>query len=159
MPNVNWFEDFDENFEHWTGSRTITEADIVFFSTYVGLHEGLFLSVEDAKKYPFGQRVSPGIMTLALAEGLTFQSRIFYGSGLVFLGIKETKMIAPVLINDTIRVRVRAIERKAKPEKERGAVTFQHDVFNQRDEPVVSYKIARIVAMKDGKASLLRKTA
>lgn len=155
MKHITWFEDLDETFEIQTGSRTIGETDIVFFATFVGLHEGLFLSDVNAAAYPFKKRVAPGILTIAFSEGLVAQSGLFHGAGLVFLGIRETRAIAPVLIGDTIRVRVTVLERKEQPEKGRGAVTFQHQVTNQRGETVMEYKVSRLIATKTGDAGLL----
>ncbi len=159
MANIDstvWFEDYDENFVRLTGSRTIGETDIVMFATFVGLHEGLFLSDVDAAAYPFGRRVSPGIMTIAFCEGLVSQSGLFRGAGLVFLGIKETKMIKPVLMGDTIRVRISVVTKKEQPAKGRGAVTYQHDVTNQRGELVMVYRVARLIATRAGTAGLNR---
>jgi itaconyl-CoA hydratase len=152
--NTVWFEDYDKEFELLTGSRTCGEADIVLFSTFVGLHEGLFLSDVDAAAYPFGKRVAPGIMTIAYCEGLVAQSGLFRGAGLIFLGIKETRAMAPVLMGDTIRVRITFVEKKAYPEKGRGAVTYKHEVINQRGETVMIYKVSRMIATRDGGAGL-----
>lgn len=156
MDNFTWFEDYDEHFERYTGSRTIGESDIVLFATYVGLHEGLFLSEVDAAAYPFGRRVAPGIMTIAFCEGLVSQSGLFRGAGLIFLGIRETRAILPVCIGDTIRVRISMIEKKADPEKGRGRVTYMHEVHNQRGELVMTYKVSRLIATRAGNAGLNR---
>ena len=156
IDNTVWFEDYNENFVRLTGSRTIGEADIVHFATYVGLHEGLFLSEVDAAAYPFGGRVAPGIMTIAFCEGLVSQSGLFRGAGLIFLGIKETRAIKPVLIGDTIRVRISVVSKKAYPEKGRGAVTYHHDVTNQRGELIMTYRVSRMIATRSGSAGLNR---
>ncbi|MFT3820804.1 MAG: MaoC/PaaZ C-terminal domain-containing protein [Rubrivivax sp.] len=152
--NTVWFEDYDEDFELLTGSRTLGETDIVLFASFVGLHEGLFLSEVDAAAYPFRRRVAPGIMTIAYCEGLVAQSGLFRGAGLIFLGIKESRAIAPVLMGDTIRVRISFVEKKAYPEKGRGAVTYRHDVINQRGETVMVYKVSRMIATRAGGAGL-----
>ncbi|MGE4335829.1 MAG: MaoC family dehydratase [Pigmentiphaga sp.] len=153
---IVWFEDYDENFVRLTGSRTVGEADIVLFSTFVGLHEGLFLSDVDAAAYPFKSRVAPGIMTISYCEGLVAQSGLFRGAGLIFLGIKETKAIAPVLMGDTIRVKITVVEKKEQAGKGRGAVTYQHEVTNQRGEVVMVYRVARMIATRAGEAGLNR---
>ncbi|MCC7288026.1 MAG: hypothetical protein IT503_17770 [Burkholderiaceae bacterium] len=152
--NTVWFDDYDKGFELLTGSRTLGEADIVLFASFVGLHEGLFLSAVDAAAYPFKKRVAPGIMTIAYCEGLVAQSGLFRGAGLIFLGIKESRAIAPVLMDDTIRVRITFVEKKAYPEKGRGAVTYQHEVINQRGETVMVYKVSRMIATRSGGAGL-----
>ncbi|MGE0801386.1 MAG: MaoC family dehydratase [Lautropia sp.] len=152
--NTVWFEDYDKDFELLTGSRTIGETDIVMFATFVGLHEGLFLSDVDAAAYPFGRRVAPGIMTISYCEGLVAQSGLFRGAGLIFLGIKETRAIAPVLMGDTIRVRITFVEKKEYPEKGRGAVTYQHEVINQHNDTVMIYRVSRMIATRSGNAGL-----
>ena len=64
-----FFEDYEPDFELTTGRRTIGETEIVLFASLTGLHEAPFMSDVDAAAGVFGSRVSPALLTMAIAEG------------------------------------------------------------------------------------------
>src|SRR5262249_62298017 len=81
----------------------------------------------------FGTRVAPGVLTFALAEGLTLQTGILHGTGLALLSY-DVRVLAPVLAGDTISVEIEVLDRRETRKPDRGGITFRHRVTNQRGE-------------------------
>ena len=79
----------------------------------------------------FGTRVAPGVLTFALAEGLTLQTGILHGTGLALLSY-DVRVLAPVLAGDTISVEIEVVDRRETRKPDRGVVTFRHRIANQR---------------------------
>ncbi len=75
----------------------------------------------------FKTRVAPGVLTFALAEGLTLQTGILHGTGLALLSY-DVRVLAPVLAGDTITVEIEVLDRRETKKPDRGVVTFRHRV-------------------------------
>lgn len=132
-----YFEDFQEHQKFNTKGRTVTETDLVLFSTLTGAYNPLFLDEEFAKTKPFKGRIIPGILTLGLATGLTYQlSEEPFGTGFIALAGMSFKARAPVRPGDTLTVEVEVAE-KTRTKSDRGAVTLQSFCRNQRNELVM----------------------
>ncbi|HEU5310721.1 MAG TPA: MaoC/PaaZ C-terminal domain-containing protein [Candidatus Eisenbacteria bacterium] len=128
-----------------TLARTVSETDIVTFVNLCGFNEPLFLDMEFVKKHSvFGRRAAPGALTFALAEGLIMQTGLIHGTGMAYLG-GETRVVAPVLEGDTIRVEVEVVDKRETKKVDRGIVTYAHRVLNQRDEIVMEARIQRMI--------------
>lgn len=139
------FEEFHVGDRHRTLGRTVSEYEILSFVTLAGFTEPLFMDLEYIRRESvFKARVAPGVLTFALAEGLTLQTGILHGTGLALLSY-EVRVLAPVLADDTIRVEIEVVDKRATKRPDRGVVTFRHRVFNQRDEPVMEATIARMI--------------
>jgi acyl dehydratase len=92
----------------------------------------------------FGRRAAPGALTFALSEGLVMQTGLIHGTGLAFLG-GDVRVVAPVLEGDTIRVEVEVVDKRETRKPDRGIVTYQHRVLNQRDELVMEVRVLRMI--------------
>ena len=92
----------------------------------------------------FGARVAPGVLTFALAEGLTLQTGILHGTGLALLSY-DVRVLAPVLAGDTISVEIEVVDRRETKKPDRGVVTFRHRIANQRGEAVMEATITRMI--------------
>ncbi len=57
---------------------------------------------------------------------------------LAYYGIARLRFVRPVFIGDTVRVRVRVVEKTAKDEA-RGIVTLEKTVLNQQAQTVIAY--------------------
>ncbi|NIB38867.1 MaoC family dehydratase [Pseudomaricurvus alkylphenolicus] len=127
-------------------TRTVTEADNVLFCAITHNPQPLHLDEEYAKQTEFGQRVFNSMYTVSFACGVSIEDTTM-GTLVVNLGFGEMKFPKPVFINDTLRV-VSEIKdkRESKSRPDAGIVTFEHKVYNQRDELVCS--IIRIALLK-----------
>jgi len=64
-----------------------------------------------------------------------------------YLG-SEIKIVAPVLVGDTLRVRVVVTDKRETKKPDRGIVTYRHEVVNHRGEIVLEAVIKRMIKRK-----------
>jgi 3-hydroxybutyryl-CoA dehydratase len=133
-----YFEDFALDAVSRSRTRTVTEADIVNFAGLSGDFVELHMSETYAAQGPFGRRIAHGTLVFAAAVGLGVQMNQVQDTVIAFYGVDRLRFTAPVFIGDTIHVvkKVAACQRK---DSSRGLVTFETQVFNQRDELVLIY--------------------
>jgi acyl dehydratase len=128
---------FDEFYvgQHWVSpARTITDADIVNFAGLSGDFNPLHTDEEFARSTQFGGRIFHGPGVYAVAIGLESRLGIKEGTAIAYLGM-NWNLKAPVMAGDTIRVEQTVTETRASTSKlDRGIVTFDVAVKNQRDE-------------------------
>lgn len=134
MPNVlnAYFDEIAVGDTFSTRSRTITEADLVFFSGFSGDYSALHTDEEYAKAGPFGRRIAHGCLTLSVATGLEF-SLMTAGpedSIVAFYGMDRVRFVKPVFVGDTIRVEGEVLALEAK-DGGRGVVTLHEEIKNQ----------------------------
>lgn len=117
-----------------TQGRTITDADLVNFAGLSGDFNPLHTDEEFARRTQFGGRIFHGPGVFAVAIGLESRLGIKETTALAFLGM-TWKLIRPVAIGDTIHVQQAVAEvRPSRTKPDRGVVTFDVLVKNQRDE-------------------------
>jgi acyl dehydratase len=146
MMRGKFFEEFHPGERFATAARTVTEAEIVQFVQLAGLFEPLFLDLEYIKRESlFGERIAPGSLTFALAEGLTVQTGVIHGTAMAFLGLDRMELKAPVKVGDTIRVEIEVLRKKELRSRPGGIVVFSQKVLNQRGEVVLEYEPARLI--------------
>lgn len=126
-----------------TYRRTVTETDLINFISATGMLEAIFIDAHFEHGAMQGRPV-PAALTSGLIEGLLFQTMV-QGTGLALLEF-SLKAHAPVLVNDTIYGVVEVQEVKPTSKHNRAVVTSVVEVFNQRDEPVLSYTVKRMLA-------------
>ena len=114
--------------------RTVTEADIVLFAGLSGDYNVLHTDAEFMKSSSFGERIAHGLLGLAIQSGLFTRAGIPYAT--LGVGALRWKFKGPIKIGDTIRVRARVTAKEDAPKVDRGLVTVQRQVLNQRDEIV-----------------------
>lgn len=135
---MKYFEDYELNSTATSGTRTITEADIVNFAGLSGDFHELHMSEEFARRGPFGRRIAHGALVFSISTGLTIQMGDSE-SIIAFYGVDKLRFTHPTFIGDTIRVTKVVIEKQAKDDK-RGVVAFETRVINQDDQTVVIYQ-------------------
>ena len=72
------------------------------------------------------------------------QTGLIHGIGMAWLG-GEIRLLAPVLNGDTIRVEVEIVDKRETKKPDRGIVTYQHRVLNQRGELVLESRVQRMI--------------
>jgi len=134
-----YFEELQAGDEYLSPRRTISEADIVLFTSITGLLNPLFTDEIFAREKGLGMRVAPGPLTLSYAIGLA--DELVYGTVHAVLGINNVKFTVPVKPGDTIRVKttiVDKIESTSRPD--RGIGTLHQEVYNQLEEMVCTFQ-------------------
>jgi acyl dehydratase len=139
------FEEHAVGQKFTTLGRTVSETDIVTFVNLCGFSEPLFMDMEYvARESVFKERPAPGALMFALSEGLIIQTGLIHGTGMAYLG-GEIRIVAPVLAGDTIRVEVEVADKRETKKPDRGIVTYQHRVVNQRGETVLEARVQRMI--------------
>jgi acyl dehydratase len=127
-------------------TRTVTEMDNTLFSCLTHNNQPLHLDAEYAKKTEFGQRLVNSMFTASLCVGVSVNDTTL-GTLVANLCFNEMKFPKPVFIGDTLRTRTVIKEkRESKSRPNAGIITFEHQVWNQRDEMVCS--IIRVALMQ-----------
>jgi acyl dehydratase len=128
---------FDEIYvgQAWrTLARTITDADVVNFAGFSGDFNPLHTDEEFARGTQFGGRIAHGPGVFSIAIGLESRLGIKDGTAIAFLGM-TWNLTRAVRIGDTIHVEQTVADTRASSSKsDRGIVTFDVQVKNQRGE-------------------------
>ena len=135
-PRGMYFEQFEVGMQIVTGSRTVTEADIVNFAGLSGDYNQIHTDAAYASEAPYGQRVAHGLLGVAIASGLAVQTGFMEGTVLAFREITQWKFSRPILIGDTIHALIQVTNTKVMPRLKGGAVSINLNVRNQNNETV-----------------------
>jgi acyl dehydratase len=133
-PTRRWFEEIEVGEEYESPGRTVTESDIVLFAGLSGDYNVLHTDAEFMKSSIFGERIAHGLLGLAIQSGLFTRATQAYAT--LDSATLRWKFKGPIKIGDTIRVRAKVTGKKETSSPERGVVTVERQVLNQRDEVV-----------------------
>jgi acyl dehydratase len=134
-PSRQYFEDIKVGDEHLSPGRTVTESDIVTFAGLSGDYNVLHTDAEFMKTSIFGERIAHGLLGLAISSGLGTRAMAKPYATLAFLGLRW-RFKGPIKIGDTIKVRMKVTAKRETSKPDRGIVTVQRHVLNQRGEVV-----------------------
>ena len=126
-----------------TFRRTVTESDLVQFINVTGMLEAIFIE-EGYEGGAMRGRPVPGALTYTLIEGFILQTMI-QGTGLAMLELHQ-KILAPVLVGDTIEAMVEVTDIRPTSKSARAVVTSRIDVFKQGGVQVMTYTATRLLA-------------
>ena len=135
-----YFEDFKVSEVLVTGRRTVEGGDVSRFAGLTGDFNPLHTDEVFASQTPFGTRVAHGILTLAVSNGQQNLSGWFEGTALALLGLDRLRFTLPVKFGDTIHTEMTVKQARPSSKADRGVVTFDVVVKNQRDEVVCTYE-------------------
>jgi acyl dehydratase len=147
-PPRRFFEDIEVGEEYVSPGRTVTEADIVIFAGLSGDYNVLHTDAEFMKSSIFGERIAHGLLGLAIQAGLFTRATQPYAT-VAFLGLRW-KFRGPIKIGDTIRVRAKVAAKKETDKADRGVVTLERRIVNQRDEVVQEGETDLLVERRAG---------
>jgi len=145
-----WFDDLqpDMRFAHVRG-RTITEADNVLFCGMTMNTQPLHLDAAFASQTEFGQRIVNGLLTLALATGLTVAD-LTEGTLIANLGYDAVRHPKPMFHGDTLYVESVVIERRESASRPKaGIVRFRHIGRNQHGVVVIEFERTVLLHKRD----------
>jgi len=89
---------------------------------------------EFMKQSIFGERIAHGLLGLAIQAGLFTRATQAFAT-LAFVGLRW-KFKGPIKIGDTIRLRAKVADKKETSKPDRGLITVERTVVNQRGEVV-----------------------
>ena len=131
-------------FDEWTVGdriehsvrRTVTETDNVLISTLTHNPQPMHLDHEAAAQSEFGKPLVNSIYTFGLMIGVSVADTTL-GTLVANLGYDKVTMPAPVFIGDTLRAETEILElRESLSRPNAGIVTFEHTMYNQRNQLV-----------------------
>src|SRR5436309_11895451 len=135
-----YFEDFKVGEMLTTSRRTVEGGDVSRFAGLTGDFNPLHTDEVFAQQTPFGARVAHGILTLAVSNGQQNLSGWFEGTAFALLGLDRVKFTAPVKFGDTIHTEMTVKQARESSRADRGVVTFDVTVKNQRGDEVHTYE-------------------
>lgn len=139
-----YFEDFTPGDRFTTGSRTLTEAEIVEFASRWD-RQFFHLDAEAAKGSIFGGLIASGFHTLLTTFDLVVERSIWTESSQGSPGMEQLRWLKPVRPGDTLSVEVEVVECVASRKGDRGYVTWDHSTRNQRGEVVMTFRSTGIL--------------
>ncbi len=145
-----WWEEWEVGREWETAGRTMTEAAIEICAGLSGDYNPLHTDEEFAKRGPFGSRVAHGPLVYLFAAGLLFQLHLYDDTLVAFLGFDRLAFTGPVRIGDTVRARIRVSATRVTSRPDRGVVTRELKVLNQRDEVVLDAVQSFLIRRRPG---------
>lgn len=144
-----YYEDFETGsiIEHNPG-KTITESDNNLFSLLTMNHHPVHLDWNYASRKQHGRVLVVGTLVFSVAVGLTV--RDISGKAIANLAYHEVIHHAPVFIGDTIYTQTEVLEkRQSRSKPDRGIIKVKTEVFNQREELVLSFSRTVLIPLRD----------
>ncbi len=131
-----FFEDLEVAEEHESPERTNTEADIVSCSAISGDWSPVHTDEEYCKRSPYKTRIARGLLGLAAVEGLKQRIPAFADVRYMASLYSNYKFTGPILIGDTVRIRVKISSKRETKKADRGIAVESITMLNRRGEVV-----------------------
>lgn len=142
-----YFEDLAPGLQLESGSRTVTETDLVQFAMLSGDWNRIHVDAEYAKQTQFGQRVVHGVCALAIMGGLLYATGWFATTTEALIGFDELRFRTPLFVGDTVRCRFTVVETRITSTG-RGLLVRRLELLNQRDEIVLETTSPILIARR-----------
>lgn len=140
-----FFDDFPVGYSYETGSRTLPREEIVGFAEEWDPQD-FHLDEEAGRASPYGGLIASGFHTLVTAYRLTLETGIWTEASMGSPGMEHVRWLLPVWPGDTLRVKATVTaSRPSASRPDRGRTTILYEVFNQKDEIVMSYSAIHIL--------------
>jgi acyl dehydratase len=139
-----FFEDFAPGQRFHTGSRSLSEREIVDFASRWD-RQFFHLDAEAARSSIFGGLIASGFHTLLVTFDLVVEAAIWTESSQGSPGIERLRWLRPVRPGDTLSVEVEVVETTASRKGDRGYVVWDHTTRNQRGETVMTFRSTGIL--------------
>jgi 3-hydroxybutyryl-CoA dehydratase len=128
-------EDIEPGHELASESRTITSDDIAAFVGLTGDDDPLHLDAAAVgQASPYDAPIAHGLLVTSISSGQPVEGRDW---ALDIYLEESRRFVAPVFVGDSVRTVSTVIDvRRSRSRPDRGVVTMQVRVLNQRDEVV-----------------------
>jgi len=141
---MRYFEDLVEGEERLSGTREVTEAEMLAFARQYD-PQYFHADPQAAAHSIFGGIVASGIFTMAVWRQLDHQicGDIAWICGVAWDDVRFPRAVRP---GDTLRAHARCLsKRPSRKHTERAVTVFQYTLLNQRDEPVFTCRSTNLV--------------
>jgi acyl dehydratase len=146
--NDRYFEDYVEGNSYRFGSIAVEADEVIAFAKRFD-PQSFHTDPDAARRTQFGGLIASGWHTAGLTMRLYVEHYLTHVASLASPGLDELRWLKPVRPGDTLSVCVSVLKTapsKSKPD--RGAVTSFVEVFNQTDEPVMTFRCVNIIARR-----------
>ena len=148
-PKTLYFDDYTVGLELKGGSYLVREEEILEFGRRFD-RQPIHNDPEAAARSHFGGLVAPGCLTFcirtALGNQLPFRPALVAG-----LGVEKMNLTNPVRAGDVLSIRMLVTDRRVSSSRpDRGIITMDHAVSNQKGEVVLSMVSRMLVELRDG---------
>ncbi|MAX06639.1 MAG: acyl dehydratase [Gammaproteobacteria bacterium] len=144
-----FFEDFEVGTTEEFGEYLVTEEEILEFASKYD-PQAFHLSDEAAKATLFGGLCASGWHTCAIAMRMLVDNMPESNKSLGSPGIDELRWTKPVFPGDTLRVKTTVLSKtNSRSRPDLGSLQMQNEVFNQKNELVMSNKPIVIYRKRD----------
>ncbi|MFK7941835.1 MAG: MaoC family dehydratase [Paracoccaceae bacterium] len=140
-----FFDDFAQGQRFQTGSRTITEAEIIAFAGEWD-PQSFHTDPAAAASSSYGGIIASGFHTLLVAFRLVLEADVWTEASQGGPGIEDLRWLKPVRPGDTLSVEmeVTAVRPSSRLE-DRGYVTLEYTILRQGEEVVATWRAAVIL--------------
>lgn len=128
------YQDIEVGLAYDTPGITVGEHHVLGFAGLTGDFYDLHVDDDYARSIGYPARVAHGLLGLALADGLKNRAAVRLAA-IVSLGWRW-KFTGPILIGDRIGARIRVVGKRETRKPDRGIVTIEVTLSNQRGEVV-----------------------
>lgn len=134
-----FYDDFEVGFRFETGSKALSEAEIIEFARKYD-PQPFHVDPEAAAQSIYGGIIASGFHTLTLAFELILEANVWNEASMGSPGLDEIRWKKPVRPGDSLRVVGEVTELQPSASRpDRGRVIFRYDILNQQDELVAYY--------------------
>ena len=145
-----YFEDFTVGRVFGSGTRQLSEADILGFAREYD-PQYFHTDPEAAKKSIYGGLIASGWQTVGVCMRLICDSYLLEAASIGSPGVDEVRWLKPVFPGDTLRMNATVIAAKLSASTpDRGTATVRWDVYNQKNERVMHMQSMQIMQRRPG---------
>jgi acyl dehydratase len=143
-----FFDDLPKGYSYETGTRTLTEDDIIGFARQWDA-QYFHTDPEAAKASPYGGLIASGFHTLLTAFNLNLEANVWNEASMGSPGFESLRWIRPVRPGDTLKVRIEVTSSTPSESRpDRGRTGFRHVITKQKDEVVMTFDSVVILARR-----------
>ncbi|HUF91291.1 MAG TPA: MaoC family dehydratase [Candidatus Limnocylindria bacterium] len=149
MAYGRYFEEFTvgEVLKHWPG-RTISESDCTWFALLTMNQHPIHSDAHYAATFSqHGQRLVLGPLVFSIGIGMTVAD--VSGKAIANLEIEKITHEQPTFIGDTIYSESTVLDKRESSRGDRGTVSVETRVTNQRGERVMTFRRTALVPKKN----------
>jgi acyl dehydratase len=144
-----YFDDLKPGKTFTSPSLVLTEQDMIEFAKVYD-PQPFHLDRNAAKASVFGGLVAGGFQTAALTWALAQRTGVFRKSNLAGLGVDGLRWRKPVRAGDALTCRFEVLKkRKSLSRPGQGIVEWRFDVYNQRDEIVLTMRMSQLLKCRE----------
>lgn len=145
-----YFEDFEGGQVFDLGEKTLRKEEIIAFAEAYD-PQPFHVDEEAAEGSAFGGLIASGWHTAAVFMRLYADAVLARAAGMGSPGVDELRWLKPVRPDDTLSAKLTVLDTAASARNpSRGTVYFVSEVFNGRDEKVMTMKARGLFARRSG---------